>query len=168
MKKLTLLIALLFTAGLAFAQGRYMHGWGGGPPWQDKAVAEQMEKMHGLMHYGTVESQKIDKGIQIEVTSKDGEVVKTIKAELLEKQKELSAFFEGADVKTKDLKDGVQVTLTTDDKELVEDLQFYGNSLIYRYFRENIHNTAFKDRKFKKWGPGFGRGMGYGPNCPNR
>ena len=165
MKKLTLLLTLLFAAGFAFAQGPYRQGMGAGQNWQTKPVTEQMQKMQGLMHYGTVESKKLDQGIQFEVTSADEEVIQTIKTELLEKQKEVKEFFKGAEVSAKDLENGVQLSLSTDDKELVKELQFYGNTLIYRYFREQVRNTALKDGRFKNWGPGFRHGIGYGPRC---
>ena len=137
MKKLMLLVIFMFVAGIALAHGS---GWrsdnrGSGNNWKD------MDQHHNLMHDSQVKAEKIDKGIKIEMTAESKDIQGLIQKEFLEKQDDLKSYFDDVEIIVRKLDNGIELTLSANDSRTVEQLQYYGNGLVYRYLRDKIHNS---------------------------
>ena len=136
MKKLFLTFVSLVAASVVFGHGAE---WTNPTNDRDSGYWQNMDTMHTLMHNTDISILKTDEGVKISVTGESDEVVKVIRQELQENDLVLKKYFQDVTVDVGSLDNGVELTFGSKDPKTIDQLQYYGSGLVYRFLQNRVH-----------------------------
>lgn len=136
MKKLFLVLVSMVAASVVFAHGS---GWSNPTNDRESGYWKNMDSMHTLMHNTDISTSKISDGVKISVTGASNNVIDVIRKELQENEVPLQKYFQDVSVKIATLDNGVELTFSSKDSKVVDQLQYYGSGLVYRFLQNRVH-----------------------------
>lgn len=136
MKKLFMVLISMVVAGVVFAHGTE---WSNPTNDRDSGYWKDMDRMHTLMHNTDISVSKIGEGVKVSVTGTSDNTIDVIQKELQENEVPLKKYFKDVAVKIDKLDNGVELTFSSKDSKVVEQLQYYGSGLVYRFLQNRVH-----------------------------